>query len=91
MNSESHLSDRALSVLALLEDEIDSTTFDKAMAELGAHPNSMQSLTSVQFVKDALHGNTCPDRRYTARIMKFIAKAEAAGVVLDDLDEIGSG
>jgi hypothetical protein len=90
LSSELHSSDHALSIQALLEDEIDATTFDGAMAELGANPASMRSLANVQFVNDALQGNPSPDRRYTARIMKFIAKAEAAGVVLDDLDEMGS-
>lgn len=63
-------------VVALLEESTDSSTFDAAMRELGANPALMESLMAVQFVRDAVKGNPSPDKRYTQRIMQFIAEAE---------------
>lgn len=63
-------------VAALLEESIDPSEFDAAIARLEANPALMESLMAVQFVSDAVHGNPCPDKRYTARIMQFIAAAE---------------
>jgi hypothetical protein len=64
-------------VLQLLEEDISDTAFQAAIEELDASPALFESLVAVQFVKDALRGNCCPDRHYTAGIMRFIAAAEA--------------
>lgn len=66
----------AATVAALLEESIDPGTFDAAIKQLEANPALMESLMAVQFVKDAIKGNPCPDKRYTAGIMQFIAEAE---------------
>lgn len=63
-------------VAALLDDQIDPSTFDAATKQMEANPALMESLMAVQFVKDAVQGNPCLDQRYTARIMQFIATAE---------------
>ncbi|MBC7500415.1 MAG: hypothetical protein H7315_07950 [Herminiimonas sp.] len=63
-------------VATLLDENIDSSTFDAAIKELQTHPALMESLMAVQFVSDAMRGNPCPDKRYTFRIMRFIAEAE---------------
>ena len=63
-------------VSELLEENIDPSKFDAAIAKLEANPALMESLMAVQFVSDAVHGNSCPDKRYTARIMQFIAASE---------------
>ena len=63
-------------VAALLDDQIDPSTFDAAMKQMEAIPALMGSLMAVQFVRDAIQGNPCLDKRYTARIMQFIATAE---------------
>ena len=60
----------------LLEENTDPSMFDAAMLELEANPALMESLMAVQFVRDAVQGNPCPDKRYTAGIMQFIAEAE---------------
>lgn len=75
MKQEPNLESLAI-VATLLEESTDSSTFDAAMLELGANPGLMESLTVVQFVIDAIQGNPCPDKRYTAGIMQFIAEAE---------------
>jgi hypothetical protein len=75
-----HADNQPAAILALLEDEIDLATFESAMEELVDYLTALHTLRAVQFVKDAMQGNLCPDRQYTARIMKFIAAAEAAGV-----------
>ncbi|MBC7455523.1 MAG: hypothetical protein H7335_17895 [Massilia sp.] len=64
-------------MLALLEEHMSITAFQVAIEELDASPALFESLMAVQFVKDALQGNDCPDRHYTAAIMRFIAAAEA--------------
>lgn len=64
-------------VLGLLDDEIDDAAFKTAIDELDASPELMDTLMTVQLVKDALKGNVCLDRKYTAGIMQFIAEAEA--------------
>ena len=64
-------------VAALLDESIDPDQFDAALQQLDTNPALMESLMTVQFVKDAMQGNPCPDHRYTARIMQFIGKAEA--------------
>ena len=63
-------------VAALLEESIDPSKFDAAIKKMEANPALMESLMAVQFVSDAVRGNVCPDKRYTARIMQFIATAE---------------
>lgn len=63
-------------VAALLEENIDPSKFDAAIKILEANPALMESLMAVQFVSDAVRGNACPDKRYTARIMQYIAAAE---------------
>lgn len=70
-------SDNIERVLQLLEEDISDTAFQAAIEELEASPALFTSLMVVQFVKDALRGNCCPDRHYTATIMHFIAAAEA--------------
>lgn len=60
----------------LLEDNINSETFDATVKEIENNPALMELLMAVQFVSDAIKGNPCPDLRYTERIMQFIANAE---------------
>jgi hypothetical protein len=74
--SAGELENEAEKVLSLLDDDIDVASFDSALDELGANPLLMGSLMAAQFVRDALNGNPCPDRHYTARIMQFIAASE---------------
>ena len=64
-------------VAASLDDQIDPGSFDAEIKQMAANPALMESLMAVQFVKDAVQGNPCLDKRYTARIMQFIATAEA--------------
>lgn len=66
------------SVLELLEEDMGVAAFQTAIEELDAAPDSIDSLVAVQCVKDAVQGNCCPDRNYSAAIMQFIAAAEAA-------------
>ena len=63
-------------VAALLEESIDPNDFDAVIKKLETNPALMGSLMAVQFVSDAVHGNPSPDKRYTARIMQYIAAAE---------------
>ncbi len=70
-------SDSIERVLQLLEEDISGTAFQAAIEELDASPALFESLMAAQYVKDALQGNCCPDRHYTAAIMHFIAAAEA--------------
>jgi hypothetical protein len=74
---ENHTLDQAEKVLSLLDDDGDVTTVNAVLETLHATPSLMGSLMAVQFVKDALNGNPCPDRHYTARIMRFIETSEA--------------
>ncbi len=74
-------------VATLLDESIDPDQFDAAINQLAADPTLMESLMTVQFVKDAMRGNPCPDLRYTARIMQFIAKAEAQRIADEKSDE----
>jgi hypothetical protein len=74
--SADELENEVEKVLSLLDDDIDVASFESALDELGANPLLMGSLMAAQFVKDALNGNPCPDRYYTARIMQFIAASE---------------
>jgi negative regulator of sigma E activity len=62
---------------ALLEDEIAPVEFDAILNSLRSEPALVESFRAQQFVRDALAGNPCPDRRYTERIMAFIAREEA--------------
>jgi hypothetical protein len=64
-------------VMPLLEDEVDVSVFDAAVAQLETDPALIDSLIAAQLARDALHGNPAPDRNYTLRIMKFIADAES--------------
>ena len=75
MKSDPNLETVAM-LATLLEENIDSDTFDAAIKQLETNPALMESLMAVQFVSDAIKGNPCPDKRYTARIMQFIADAE---------------
>ena len=61
----------------MLEENIDLNKMNAALKELEMYPALMGSLTAVQFVKDALRGNPCLDKGYSAGIMQFIAVAEA--------------
>ncbi|MEC5218715.1 hypothetical protein RCH09_003689 [Actimicrobium sp. GrIS 1.19] len=74
-------------VATLLEESTDAITFNAAMLELGANPGLMESLMAVQFVKDAIQGNPCPDKRYTAGIMQFIAEAERKRIADEKSDK----
>lgn len=60
----------------LLEENIDPGEFSVAMKQLEDNPALMGSLMAVQFVRDAVQGNSTPDLRYTQAIMQFIAEAE---------------
>ena len=83
-------SDSIERVLPLLDEDISTTAFQAAIEELDASPALFESLMAVQFVKDALQGNPCPDRHYTAAIMHFIAAEEAeriAGGGTEAIDE----
>lgn len=61
----------------LLEESIDPGEFSVAMLQLEENPALMGSLMAVQFVRDAVQGNSTPDLRYTQAIVQFIAEAEA--------------
>lgn len=81
-------SDSIERVLPLLDEDISSTAFQAALEELDASPALFESLMAVQFVKDALRGNCCPDRHYTAAIMRFIAVEEAERIAGDGTEAI---
>ena len=70
------IKDDVAKVAPLLEESTDYATFETALKTLDANPALMESLMTVQFVKDAMQGNPCPDMHYTARIMQYIADAE---------------
>lgn len=71
----------------LLDESTDVNAFDDAMEQLELQPALMDSLMALQFVRDAMQGNPCPDKHYTARIMQFIAEAEQRRLA----DEQGNG
>lgn len=64
-------------ISALLDDDIAPSEFDAIFSSLTAEPALIESLRAQQYVRDALSGNSCPDRHYTERIMAFIAREEA--------------
>jgi hypothetical protein len=92
LTTENHSVDMAENdaekVLSLLDDDIGVEFFDSAIDELGANPLLMGSLMAAQFVRDALNGNPCPDRRYTARIMQFIALSEVKPIAEAKRDDV---
>ena len=71
----------------LLEELADSSTIDAAMLELEKDPALLKSLAAIQFVKDAVQGAPCPDKRYTAGIMQFIAIAERKRIADEKSDK----
>lgn len=86
MKQEPNL-DSIATVATLLEESIDSSTLDSAMRELEADPGLMESLMVVQFVTEAIQGNPCLDKRYTAGIMQFIAEAERKRIADEKSDK----
>jgi hypothetical protein len=64
-------------ISALLDDDIAPDEFDAIFDAVTTKPVLIESFRSQQYVRDALGGNACPDRHYTARIMAFIARAES--------------
>ena len=86
MKLEPNLAD-VVKVATLLEESTDSDTFETALRTLDANPALMESLMAVQFVSDAMQGNPCPDKRYTARIMQFIADAERKRIADENSDK----
>lgn len=86
MKSEPKL-EHVVAVAALLEENIDVASFNAALQELEMNPALMASLMSVQFVKDALHGNPCLDKQYTARILRYVAAAEKQRIDDEKSDE----
>jgi hypothetical protein len=87
-HSAGDVENEAEKVLSLLDDDIDVESFDSALDELGANPLLMGSLMAAQFVRDALNGNPCPDRHYTARIMQFIAASELTSMADAKRDDV---
>lgn len=64
-------------ISALLDDDIAPAEFETIFDSLKAEPALRESFRAQQYVRDALSGNSCPDRYYTERIMAFIAREEA--------------